>query len=118
ILEIFKNEFPELKTHLSSYSFNDTETLKAMKDVYSQSGYMLDPHGAVGYLGLKEFLTDKTDFQGIFLETAHPVKFADTVERAIGFKQEIPEKLQNIMKKEKRKILIKDYKELKEFLMH
>lgn len=117
ILELFNNEFPELKTHLFSYSFNDTKTLDAMREVYSQSGYILDPHGAVGYLGLKEFLKDKADFQGIFLETAHPVKFSDTVERATGIKQEIPEKVQNIMDKEKQKILIKDYKGLKEFLM-
>lgn len=116
ILKLFKNEYKTLKINLSSYSFDDPTTLKAMKQVYSDSGYILDPHGAVGYLGLRAFLEENDEFLGIFLETAHPVKFLDTVERAIGFSPGIPEEFQYIMQKEKRKLSIKNYKELKEFL--
>lgn len=117
ILELFKNEFKNLKSNLSSYSFDDPATLKAMKEVYETTGYMLDPHGAVGYLGLKEFLKDNKGFYGTFLETAHPVKFADTVVKAIGIKPAIPEEVKGILEKEIRKLPIRNYTELKEFLM-
>lgn len=117
ILELFKNEFKNLKSNLSSYSFDDPSTLKAMKEVYETTGYMLDPHGAVGYLGLKEFLKKNKGFYGTFLETAHPVKFADTVVKAIGIKPAIPEEVKGILEKEIRKLPIRNYTELKEFLM-
>ncbi len=117
ILELFKNEFKTVKNNLSSYSFDDPATLKAMKEVYSASGYILDPHGAVGYLGLKAFMEENKGFHGTFLETAHPVKFADTVEKATGITPKIPDEIQDIMQREKQKVPIKDYKALKEYLM-
>ncbi len=117
IRELFKNEFKTLKANLSSYSFDDPATLKAMKEVYSASGYFLDPHGAVGYLGLKEFMKENEDFHGIFLETAHPVKFADTVEKATGITPKIPEEIKDIMQKEKIKVPVKNYEDLKTFLI-
>ncbi|HSI69126.1 MAG TPA: threonine synthase [Gillisia sp.] len=117
ILELFQNEYKTVKTNLSSYSFDDTATLKAMKDVYSASGYILDPHGAVGYLGLKTFLAENEGFYGTFLETAHPVKFADTVEKATGIKPEMPEGVKDIMSMEKRKIPVRNYEDLKEYLV-
>lgn len=116
IQELFQNEFNTIKTNLSSYSFDDPATTNAMKEVYLNTGYILDPHGAVGYLGLKEFMKENEGFYGIFLETAHPVKFADTVEKAIGMTPEVPEEVQDILVKEKRKVPIRNYKELKEFL--
>ncbi len=117
ILELFQNELKTLKTRLSSYSFDDAATLKAIKDVYSESGYILDPHGAVGYLGLKAFMANNNGYYGTFLETAHPVKFAQTVERAIGILPEIPGKVQDIMEKEKLKVSVQNYMDLKEYLL-
>ena len=77
---------------------------------------MLDPHGACGYRALVEELKD--DETGIFLETAHPAKFLDTVERIIGDKVEIPAKLQEFMKGEKKSLPIsKDFVSFKEYLM-
>jgi threonine synthase len=58
ILEIFNHQFPDLKNKLSSYSINDTDTLATIKHVYQQYNYLLDPHGAVGYLALKKYLDD------------------------------------------------------------
>lgn len=117
IIELFQNEFKSLKASLTSYSFDDPSTLNAMKNLYATSGYMLDPHGAVGYLGLKEFMAQNENFYGTFLETAHPVKFSETVEKAIGIKPEMPLTIPDFIFNEKYKLPVKDYAEFKEFLM-
>ncbi|WP_079733509.1 threonine synthase [Salegentibacter salegens] len=117
ILELFNNEFKPLSNQLSSYSYSDEETRKAIKKVKEKYDYVMDPHGAVGYLGLQEFLAENPDYYGIFLETAHPVKFLETVEKVISEKVEIPVSIKEVMNKEKKSIEISDYAELKEFLM-
>jgi threonine synthase len=118
ILEIFHQEFPELKSKLSSYSISDAETLETIKAVYEKNNYVLDPHGAVGYLSLQKYLQNYPDEKGIVLETAHPVKFPDAVENCIGKPIEIPLEVQSIMDKEKQSILMKaDYQQFKEYLL-
>jgi threonine synthase len=77
----------------------------------------MDPHGAVGYLGLKDFIAENPAYYGTFLETAHPVKFLETVEEVIGEKVEIPASIKEAMNKEKKSFEISDYAELKDFLM-
>ncbi|MEC7173423.1 MAG: threonine synthase, partial [Bacteroidota bacterium] len=75
IQKIFNNDLVKMKKNLSGFSFTDKDTQKAMKEIYQISGYIADPHGAVGYLGLKEYLANKkNNLYGVFLETAHPVK--------------------------------------------
>ncbi|MBZ9730989.1 threonine synthase [Salegentibacter sp. JZCK2] len=117
ILELFNNEFKPLSQQLSSFSYSDEETKKAIKEVKQKHNYVMDPHGAVGYLGLQEFLTKNPDYYGTFLETAHPVKFLETVEEVIEEKVEIPASIKEAMNKEKKSIEISDYSELKEYLM-
>ena len=117
ILELFKNQFRDLKEDLTSYSFDDEATMEAIKEVYKSTGYVMDPHGAVGYLGLQSFLKENPEYHGTFLETAHPVKFLETVENVIGKKLEIPESIQSIVKKEKQAIEIGNYSDLKDFLL-
>ena len=117
IQRMFQNEFGTLKANLSSYSFDDVSTKIAMKEVFETNGYIMDPHGAVGYLGLQTFLKKNLEHYGVFLETAHPVKFLDTVESAIGEKPEIPESIQDLLEKQKLILSIKDYSGLKEFLL-
>lgn len=118
ILEIFQQQFPELKSKLSSYSITDAETISTIKEVYEKDNYVLDPHGAVGYLSLQRYLQDHPEENGILLETAHPVKFPDAVESCIGKPIEIPEAVQSIMNKEKLTVRIKaDYQQLKEYLL-
>ena len=115
IQELFDNDFEALKSHFSSYSFTDHETRKAMKKIYATSQYIADPHGAVGYLGLQKYGLNSLEF-GVFLETAHPVKFLDVVENTLPVKVAIPEQIQQIMTKEKVSKKINSYQELKEFL--
>ena len=119
ILEIFHHQFPELKSKLSSYSISDKETMKTIAEVYQKENYILDPHGAVGYLSLQRYLNDNPNEKGIFLETAHPVKFPEAVEKATGHFISIPDSLLPIMKKDKFSIFITaDYSALKDFLLN
>lgn len=120
IQQLFDNDLKALSEMLTSYSFNDTETKEAMKKIFEKTGYITDPHGAVGYLGLQKYFaenTEKTPVYGIFLETAHPVKFLPVVEEVIPQKIEIPEQIKEVINKEKISIKIKDYEEFKGFLM-
>ncbi|MBO2544832.1 threonine synthase [Salegentibacter sp. BDJ18] len=117
ILELFNNEFEPLSKQLFSFSYSDEETRKAIKEVKDRYNYVMDPHGAVGYLGLQEFLVENPDYYGTFLETAHPVKFLETVEEVIGEKVEIPASIKEAMNKEKKAFNISDYDELKAYLM-
>lgn len=117
ILEIFNHQFPELKDKLSSYTITDAETEVTIADIYKQYKYVADPHGAVGYLALLRYLSVHREDRGIFLETAHPVKFPDAVERITGQPIAVPASLQPLMRQDKRSIFIRPlYSELKEFL--
>ncbi|MDT8417935.1 MAG: threonine synthase [Lutibacter sp.] len=117
ILEIFKNDDSKLKEVLSSYSFTDKETQIAMKEIKAKHNYIADPHGAVGYLGLKKQGVEANTF-GIFLETAHPVKFLNVVEPIINETIELPKQIKEVIDKEKVSIKISTYEELKEFLLN
>ena len=117
IREIYKHDFNKIKENLSSYSFSDELTKESMLKVYSESGYVMDPHGAVGYLGLKQYLQMHPNTQGIFLETAHPVKFLEVVEPVIDKKIELPKQIQAVINKTKKALFIRDYSELKRFLL-
>ncbi|HRG25935.1 MAG TPA: threonine synthase [Chitinophagaceae bacterium] len=118
ILEIFGNRFPDLKERLTSYSITDTETEATIKRIWEKTGYLADPHGAVGYLALERYLLAHEGQKGIFLETAHPVKFPESVERITGQPIPIPEAVSAIMQQEKKSTLIgPDYEALKSYLL-
>ena len=118
IQKIFNNDVVRMKKVISGYRYTDNETKKGLKEIYDLKGYIADPHGAVGYLGLKEFLSkQKDDFYGVFLETAHPVKFMDTVEKTLKTKVTVPERLKDTFVKEKKSTPIKDYNQLRSYLL-
>ncbi|MEM6718099.1 MAG: threonine synthase [Bacteroidota bacterium] len=114
IQELYGNDLDTIKQHFSSYSFTDAATKAAMKSIHDQHKYIADPHGAVGYLGLKNY--NLQDAYGIFLETAHPVKFLPTVESTLNLKLDIPPQIQEIIHKQKHAIQATNYDDLKEFL--
>lgn len=117
ILEIFHNEFPQLKEKFSSVSISDEDTKETMLRVYKEYQYLLDPHGAVGYLALENYLTSHPGKEGMFLETAHPVKFYDVVEPVIGETVPLPESVASIMDKKKQVTNIEArFDDLKSFL--
>jgi len=101
IQKIFNNDIVKIKKILSGYRFTDQDTKKALKEIYDLKNYIADPHGAVGYLGLKKFLEQQNeDYYGVFLETAHPVKFIDSVNKTLKLEVEIPERLKDTLSKE------------------
>ena len=118
ILEIFQHRFPELKERLSSFTISDDETMATISEVFEKYNYTLDPHGAVGYLSLQRYLEKHPGKKGFFLETAHPVKFPDAVEKATGRTIEIPASIFSIMQAEKKSVKIKaDFSVLKKYLL-
>lgn len=118
IRHLFNDDFDALSKNLSSYTFSDSETREAMKQIHVNNNYVADPHGAIGYLGLKKYQENHPDTYGIFLETAHPVKFLDVVEETIPEKLDIPPQIQKVMGKKKTSIKIITYKGLKDFLLN
>ena len=117
IRELYNDRFSELQKHLSSYSYTDTETRAAMKELHQQFGYIADPHGAVGFLGLRKYQEKHNDVLGIFLETAHPIKFLKVVRETLGHELAIPPQIQKVMQREKVSQPISTYQDLKDFLL-
>jgi threonine synthase len=116
IRELFNNDLELLKSTFSSHSFSDDETRATMKEIYSNSGYIAEPHGAVGYLGLKKYGLAANEF-GVFLETAHPVKFLDVVEETLPVKVAIPAQIQKVINNKKVAIKVANYQDLRAFLL-
>jgi threonine synthase len=116
LLALYDFDENRLKQQVSGAFYSDSETVKAIQKV-NEIGYTLDPHGAVGYLGLVDFMKEHEDYQGVFLETAHPGKFRGVVEIALGEKLVLPERLAAFLKGEKKVIPMRnDFEEFKGFL--
>ena len=119
IMELFAQKIDDLKNVLSSISIDDATTRTTIKDVYEKYHYLLDPHGAVGYYVLNEYLKEHATDNGFILETAHPVKFPDTVEEATNTKIAVPASVQYLLSKEKQAVLMEaNFDKFKEWLMH
>ena len=116
ILEIFDNKFIDLKEKLLAVTVSDEMTAATMLDVFSQCNYILDPHGAVGYRALEDYLDEHLTTRGIFLETAHPVKF-DSVNEIIGTSGATPANVKELFTKQKASIEIgNDYEQLRDVI--
>ena len=116
IEKLHDNNFEKLKSNLHSYSFTDDQTREAMLHLDSNSNYIADPHGAIGYLGIKKYL-ENNNAQCIFLETAHPIKFLPVIDPKIASKIKMPEQIKSVLGKEKVARQISVYGELKTFLL-
>jgi threonine synthase len=108
ILDLFQGDWNQISSVVTGYSFSDAETKSIMKSVFQKQGYIVDPHGAVGLLGLKKYLASNKEATGIFLETAHPTKFISVVEDAIDARLELPEKLKLFLGGTKQSVRIPD----------
>ena len=118
IQKIFNNDIQKIKKMIKTYSFNDNQTREAIKDVYNRNNYLMDPHSAIGYLGINSYLSNHSaNSSGIFLSTAHPIKFKEQVEKSIGKEIPMPSRLKGIMGKSKRSIEINSYNDLKDQLL-
>ncbi len=117
IMEMYNNNYNTVKEKINSASVSDNEILSAIKFVYENYNYILDPHGAVGYKAVEKLgLIEKNNY--ILLETAHPIKFYDTVESVINKKIIVPERLKESLNKEKNTTTIdNNYNTFKEYLL-
>lgn len=118
ILELFNKEFQSIKNVMSSYSFSDIDTKEIIAKVFKNNKYLLDPHGAVGYGALKKYLDHHPNQQGLFLETAHPIKFYDVVEPIIHQSVPFPSAIENLLKLKKESIKMEArFDDLKNYLL-
>lgn len=118
LLGLYSNDWQAISSNVKGYSFTDDETKDAIHQVHDQTRYILDPHGAVGYLGLKNYLESNQGCTGIFLETAHPAKFPEVVETVISQELELPQSLLDL--KDKAVInttCTSDFQDLKKILL-
>lgn len=115
---IFENDWNKMINCVTGFSFSDDETKAAMREIKKLFHYTADPHGAIGYLALKEFQKLHQDAVGVFLETAHPAKFREVVEATLQEKIDTPAALAELEKKPKSAVVIDaDYDCLKSYLM-
>jgi len=118
ILELFDNQFLKIKDILSGYSISDEETKASIKELYQFENYLPDPHGAVGYLALKKYLDENRGKKGMFLETAHPIKFYDIVELLIHLKIPVPDSIEETLNKQNMSLeLGNNFPGFKEYLL-
>jgi len=119
ILDFYKNDWKAIKADIPAYSYSDEQTLQAIQTVYKEEGYVMCPHTAVGWMGLNDYHEETgLDAHYVSLATAHPVKFKDIVDAAIGEEVPIPARLEKVMGSEKYSIPMEhDYQQFKDFLM-
>jgi len=119
IQKIYNNDLQKLRKNMSGFRFDDKSTKEAMRSLFNSHNYLSDPHSAVGYLGLKEYMAINNieNVNGIFISTAHSIKFKDVVENAIDTNIEYPKSIKDILVKEKKSSSIENYSELKEYLL-
>lgn len=116
VLDLYGGSHQAICADITGATYNDEQISETVKKTFEETNYLLDPHGACGYQALQENL--KAGEVGVFLETAHPAKFLDTVESIIGRKVEIPAKLQVFMKGEKKSLpMAKEFADFKNYLM-
>ena len=122
IMELFRVKETEIEKMVCSYRISDEETKEVLKTVFDTMNYLMDPHGAVAYLALKNYLEEQKEKgitrKGFFLETAHPVKFYDSVEAAVHQPVPLPAHVKNLL--DKKKVVVDmdvDYNRLKDFLL-
>lgn len=118
ILDLYNHSHKDIVNDIKAYWYPDNEIKKTVKKVYNETGYLCDPHGACGYKSLIDFLTENQI--GVFLETAHPAKFTETMEEITGKGNlPLPEKLARFMSGEKKSIeLGKSFEEFRNFLIN
>ncbi len=118
VLELFQSSYQTISEKISGYTVSDKITMQTIASVYQNNHYLLDPHGAVAYYALSEYLGSHPGKKGMILETAHPVKFPDTVEEVIGKSIEIPDSVKPLFSLVKKSVLIDPtFSELKSWLL-
>lgn len=118
LMDLYESDLKRISKDIRGAHFTDDETSQAIRDVFFSRNYLLDPHGAIGYLGLKDYLISNPPCNGIFLETAHPGKFKDVVENSIGQSIPLPEGLTKFLIGEKKSVQMSNsFEDFRSYLM-
>ncbi len=119
ITDLFDGDLETIRKRVYSASFTDNDTRQAMRDIYERYNYIADPHGAVGWLGVEHWRRkNDAHIPAVFLETAHPAKFAHTVREACGVNVDIPERLARFRNRPKITLpLSRAYPDFRKFLL-
>ncbi len=117
ILDLFNHNYEWIIQHLHGYSYSDSEIREIIAEVYRETGYLCDPHGATGYRAAQSFRKEHPELTGIFLETAHPAKFRETVEEVIGERLELPDRLAAFTDRKKETVFLRpEYQDFRSYL--
>ena len=117
---IYKKRLNLMRENIYSVSFNDEQTIEGIKELHNKYGYLIDPHGSIGYLAYKNWIKNNNEknYEGIILETAHPSKFSDIIEEHIGIIPKMPERLSKCLSMQKKSIKLSGkYDEFKLYLL-
>ena len=114
IEKLFKNDFKLLTKKMISEKVTEIETKNEIKKIFKKFGYVLDPHGAVGLVGLKRNLYNNE--VGVFFETAHPIKFLNSIKKIIKLKEDFFNISSNFNSEERIYSIKNNYKSLTKFI--
>ncbi len=118
MMDLYAHDHEAIIQDVQGYAYDDTETRAAIRTVYTKDQYIIDPHGAVGYLAWKAYCEEKGVVPGVILGTAHPAKFIDVVEEEINGTVELPPQLSMIKDKPKKAMRMEaSFEKLKSYLM-
>jgi len=119
MLDMYRHDLSAMRADLAGSSWTDEQTREAIREVWDSYGYLMDPHGAVGYLALRDYMRSHPESgTGLFLETAHPAKFLETVGPLVEESVKIPDRLESALHKEKLSVpLSSGFDELKSYLL-
>ena len=116
IINIYKNDFNLIKSNLYTCSFTDDETVEGIKELINKFNYIPDPHGAVGFLGVKDFIESNPNYKCIILETAHPAKFSEVINLYTD-NLVVPDQISSVINKKKKSVEIDGFLAFKNFLL-
>jgi threonine synthase len=120
LLDIYKNDLQSFREAITAFVADDAQTRQTMKEIFQQTGYVLDPHTAVGVKALQDYRAEFSakNTHGVVLSTAHPAKFYDVVLDTLHKEVEIPDRLKKVLDLEKKaRLMENDFKALKSFLL-
>ncbi len=101
IIHLYDGRLDRIRAHVAGHSVTDAETRAAIRRVWEETGYVLDPHSAVGMKAMEQELEGRPGAVGILLATAHPAKFAEVVEPILGETLPVPEELARCLEKQR-----------------
>ena len=117
VQSLYNSDLMALRQDIVGFAYEDTQVIAEIGHVYREHGYVLDPHSAIAWLALQDRLVDQPDACGVLLATAHPAKFREVVEPAIGRSIELPRALADAISRPRHSISMPaDYNALEDFL--